>query len=201
MRSICEFDDVTGVILAGGRSTRMGKDKATLEIGGVSLFENILWVMQALFPQIIIAGDRRDLSSPDIPCYSDHYPGSALGGLYTGLYEAKTDLIFVASCDLPFPDPYIIRLILAYRHDFDVVVPKTPYGLEPIFALYRKTCLDHMKDMLEHDEYRIYDFYPKVSVRYVNVDELPDGWENSFLNVNTPEEFQSVGGNKTWGKI
>jgi len=76
MRSICSFDDVTGVILAGGRSTRMGRDKATLEIGGISLFENILRVMQEFFPQIIIAGDRRDLSSPDVPCYSDHYPGS-----------------------------------------------------------------------------------------------------------------------------
>ena len=78
-----KFDDVTGVILAGGRSRRMGRDKALLKVDGVPLFERILGMMQGFFSNVIIAGDRPDLTRPGVPCYPDRYPGSALGGLYT----------------------------------------------------------------------------------------------------------------------
>ncbi|MFA4837013.1 MAG: molybdenum cofactor guanylyltransferase [Dehalococcoidia bacterium] len=187
-----KFNDVTGVILAGGRSTRMGRDKAMLRVGedgGVTLFERLLELMQALFPKIIIAGDRPDLCQIQLPCYPDRYPGSALGGLYTGLFEANSEMIFVSPCDLAFPDPKLARLILAQRRDYDVVVPKTPAGIEPLFALYRKSCLEHMRNMLERSEYRIYDFFPQVRVRYMGVEELPSDWQWSLMNINTPEDY------------
>jgi molybdopterin-guanine dinucleotide biosynthesis protein A len=186
------FDNVTGVILAGGRSLRMGRDKTMLKIGGVTLFERILGIMNDFFSNVIIAGDRPDLTRPDVPCYPDRYTGSALGGLYTGLLEAKTEKIFVSSCDMPFPDTAIIRMILSESEGYDAVVPKPPGGFEPLFALYRKTCLGSMHDMLERDEYRIYDFYSKMRVRYLSVEELPSGWQWSLMNINTPEEYDCV---------
>jgi len=67
-------------------------------------------------------------------------------------------------CEIPFPDPDIIQLILAQREGYDAVVPKIPGGFEPLSALYRKSCLKHMRDMLERYEYRVYDFYPQVRV-------------------------------------
>jgi len=184
------FPDVTGVILAGGRSSRMGRDKAALELGGVSFFERILSVFRSLFPHVLIAGDRPDLAAPDLPCFPDRYPGSALGGLYTGLLAAETPYIFVAACDMPCPDPELIRAIAASRSGYDVVVPKTPAGLEPLFALYGKACLEPMRALLEAKNYRIYDFYPEVQVRYLEPDELPTGWERALVNVNTPEDLQ-----------
>ncbi len=186
------LDDVCGVILAGGRSSRMGRDKARLEVDGLSMFEKTLRMMRSLFFRVIIAGDRPDLSRPDLPFYPDRYPGSALGGLYTGLSSARTEWILVTPCDLPYPDETIARRLLSLRKDADVVVPKTPGGLEPLFAVYRNTCLPYMKELLENNRFKIDRFYPQVRVRYVPVAELPDGWEKSFLNVNTPEQYDSI---------
>jgi molybdopterin-guanine dinucleotide biosynthesis protein B/molybdopterin-guanine dinucleotide biosynthesis protein len=189
-KSSLTFPDVTGVILAGGRSSRMGRDKAVLELGGISFFERILSVFRALFPHVLIAGDRPDLAGQDLPCIPDRYPGSALGGLYTGLLAAETPYIFVAACDMPCPDPELIRAIVARRCGYDIVVPRTPAGLEPLFALYGKACLEPMRALLEAKNYRIYDFYPEVRVRYLEPEELPTGWERALVNVNTPEELR-----------
>ncbi len=173
----------------------MGRDKAMLRIGGedgLTLFERVLEMMQTLFSSIIIAGDRPDLCRRGLQCYPDRYPGSALGGLYTGLSEAKTETIFVSACDIAFPDVNIARLILAERRDCDVVVARTPEGLEPLFALYRKSCLEPMRQMLERRQYRIYDFFPEVRVRYLDVGELPPNWQQALININTPEDCQRI---------
>jgi len=186
------YRDITGVILAGGRSRRMGKDKTLLEIGGITLFDRALGMMRELFSEVLIAGDRKDLVRPGVRCYPDLFPGSALGGLYTGLMKSHHDMIFVCSCDMPSPNVNIARLILSQDREFDVVVPRTPDGLEPLFARYHKRCLPAMKDMLDRQEFRIYDFYPQVRTRYLDTAELPADWQNSFLNINTPEEYDRV---------
>ncbi|WP_225911612.1 molybdenum cofactor guanylyltransferase [Desulfuromonas versatilis] len=185
-------EQVTGVILAGGKSSRMGRDKATLEVEGVALFERVLGVFQRIFSDILIAGERPDLARPGVCCHPDIYPGSALGGLYTGLFEADSDWIFVAPCDLPFPDPNLIKALLRLRDGYDVVLPRTGQGLDPLFACYRKSCLEPMRRLLDNRRYRIFDFYDQVRVRYVDEHELPEGWRQALLNVNTPEEFQDL---------
>lgn len=183
--------DVTGVLLAGGRSSRMGRDKALLTIEGIPLFERVLSVLTSFFPATLIAGDRPDLTRPGIPSLPDRYPGSPLGGLYTALEAARTEWIFVVPCDLPHPDRTLVRSLLAAdRQGWDAVVPRTAGGFEPLFALYRKTCLPPIRRMLERGEYRIYDFYGEVRVRFLGEDELPPGWERALRNVNTPDEFR-----------
>lgn len=184
-------DDVTGVLLAGGRSSRMGRDKALLQIEGTPLFERALSVLASFFPAILIAGDRPDLARPGVPSLPDRYPGSPLGGLYTALEAARTEWIFVVPCDLPYPDrALVLTLLTADRHRWDAVVPRTSGGFEPLFALYRKTCLPPMRRMLERGKYRIYDFYGEVRVHSIGEDELPPGWERALRNVNTPDEFR-----------
>lgn len=192
MASEHQYNNITGVILAGGKSTRMGKDKAGLKIAGVTLFENLFGILKKLFPRILIAGERPDLEQPRVPSYPDRYPGSALGGLYTGLIEAKHDMIFVSSCDIPFPNEDLIRLIVSHRESYDVVVPKTPLGLEPLFACYHKNCLSPMREMLERKAYRVFDFYPQVQVCYLNMEEHDFDWRWSLMNVNTPEEYYRI---------
>ena len=186
------YRDVTGVILAGGRSRRMGKDKAMLEMGGVSLFDRALRMMRGLFAEVLIAGDRKDPVRPGVPCCPDLFPGSALGGLYTGLMKSSHDMIFVCSCDMPFPSVNIARLVVSQDRAYDVVVPRTTDGLEPVFARYHKRCLPVMKDMLDRKEFCIYDFYPRVRMRYLGMAELPVDWQSSLLNINTPEEYNRI---------
>ncbi len=186
------YADVTGVILAGGRSRRMGQDKATLEVAGATLFDRTLAMLHGFFSCILIAGDRPDLAQPEVPCVPDIYPGSALGGIHGGLSAAATPWIFVAPCDLAFPDPELVRFILGHRDGCDIVLPRTPGGLEPVFALYHKNCLPAMQEMLARGDYRIYDFYDQVRVRYLDAETLPVDWQRALLNLNTPEDLRRM---------
>lgn len=186
------YPDVTGVLLAGGKSRRMGQDKARLQLNGQTLFERSLELLQQFFPHVLIAGDRPDLARPGIPAIADLYPGSALGGLYTGLRAATTDWIFVAPCDMPYPDARIVRCLLANRAGVDAVVPRTAEGYEPVFALYHKNCLLLMDRMLRQNQFRIYDFYQQIAIRYLAPPELPDGWRRALININTPEQLAQI---------
>ena len=186
------IEDTTGVLLAGGKSLRMGHDKACIEVFGNTLLSLSLELLRRYFATVLIAGDRPDLAQPDIPAIPDIYPGSALGGLYTGLLSAKTDWIFVAPCDMPYPDARILELLLKHREGFDAVVPRTPDGYEPVFALYHKSCLPLMEEMLRQDIFRIYDFYQRINIHYLDWQKMPAGWERSLLNINTPEQLEQL---------
>ncbi|RNC65250.1 MAG: bifunctional molybdenum cofactor guanylyltransferase MobA/molybdopterin-guanine dinucleotide biosynthesis adaptor protein MobB [Desulfuromonadales bacterium] len=187
--------DVTGVILVGGRSRRMGRDKALLTLGGRSLVERLLDALRPLFTRIILVGDReerfRGLGLPVIP---DIHPGSALGGLHTGLVQAGTPYVFVSACDVPWPDPRVMARLCSLREGYDVVVPRTDGGIDPLFAVYGTGCLPAMERMLREGNYRIYDFYPEVRTRYVDLAELADLVTpgRTFVNVNTPEDFETI---------
>jgi len=170
----------------------MGQDKARIEVNGTPLLSRSLELLCRHFPSVLIAGDRPDLATADIPAIPDIYPGSALGGLYTGLQAARTDWVFVAPCDMPYPDEKILELLLKHCHGADAVVPRTPQGYEPVFALYHKNCLPHMEEMLQQHQYRIYDFYQRIKVHYLDWQQMPAGWERSLLNINTPEQLEEL---------
>jgi molybdopterin-guanine dinucleotide biosynthesis protein A len=188
--------DITGVILVGGKSRRMGRDKAFLQIAGKTLFERALAIFRESFDRLMLVGDRAErFAGYGLPVLPDIYPGSALGGLYTALYHAETEYIFVSSCDLPFPNRKMLLFLCSLRDGFDAVVPSTAHGFEPLFALYAKSCLGPMRELLESGNFCAYAYYPQVRVRYVQDEEIAhfnrDG--RSFMNVNTPEEFEKIG--------
>lgn len=185
-------NNVTGVILVGGKSRRMGKDKAFLEVSGKPLFEHVLDVFRENFERTILVGDRAErFNGYELPVVPDIYPGSALGGLYTGLRHASTEYVFVASCDLIFPDGELLRYLCSAKGGFDAVVPAPVHGFEPLFAVYAKSCLEPIRRLLEKGNFRIFDFYPRVKVKEVSGEELTqfDIEGKYFMNVNTPEEF------------
>jgi molybdopterin-guanine dinucleotide biosynthesis protein A len=189
--------DITGVILVGGKSRRMGKDKAFLEVAGIPLIERVLQVFRGSFENVVLVGDREErFAGYGLPVLPDIYPGSSLGGLYTGLHHAATEYVFVSSCDLPFPNAEVLRCLCSLRNGFDAVVPTTANGHEPFFALYAKSCLGPIKALLDSGDCCAYAYYPRVRVRYVPYEELArfDRDGRAFLNVNTPEEFARIGG-------
>ena len=191
--------EVTGVILVGGKSSRLGRDKAFLPVGGVPMFEKVLSVLKERMENVILVGDRPErFAKYGLPVLPDLYPGSALGGLYTGLRTSETRCIFAAPCDLPFASGELLDHMLSIREGYDVVVPMTGDDPEPLFALYSKDCLVPMRDMLEAGNFRIFDLYPRVRVRRVREDELRrhDVSGKAFLNVNTMEEYERVLGER-----
>jgi molybdenum cofactor guanylyltransferase len=190
-------NDITGIILVGGKSRRMGRDKAFLKVSGVPIFERVLEVFGKCFGHVLLVGDHEErFAGYGLTVLPDIYPGSSLGGLYTGLHHAATEYIFVSSCDIPFPNAEVVRYLLSLRTGFDAVVLATAEGYEPLFALYSKSCLATIKAQLDSGDFCAYAYYPQIKVRYVSYEELAhldlDG--KAFLNVNTPEEFLKTGG-------
>ncbi len=187
--------DITGVILVGGKSCRMGRDKAFLHIAGKTFFERVLEILGEGLDRLMLVGDHPErFAGYGLPILPDIYPGSALGGLYTALYHAETKYIFASSCDIAFPNSKVLHFLCSLRVGFDAVVPQSVHGCEPLFALYAKSCLRPMKNLLESGNMRIRDFFPQILVRYVQRGELAcfDREERSFVNVNTPEDFRKI---------
>lgn len=183
---------VTGVLLAGGRSQRMGRDKALISLDGHPLYTRALKLLCDHFTTVIIAGDRVDLGTGEVRSIPDIFPGSALGGIHTGLSSSVNDWIFVAACDMPEPNPEILKKMLTMRDGVDAVIPVTPAGYEPVFALYHKACLPYMEEMLTNEQHRIYKLYEKINVRYLDWKEMPKGWQKNMTNINTPDQLEQA---------
>jgi molybdopterin-guanine dinucleotide biosynthesis protein A len=188
--------DVTGVLLAGGKSRRMGLDKRFLKLGGQTLLRRALSVYERLFTEIlvVIAEPVPELGDIGHQIVTDLIPNCAtLGGLYTGLSVARNPRIFAAACDMPFPNPAVIGHLLECGDD-DVVMPKLATGLQPMHAVYSKACLPYFQRMmaihnlsvqavLENYGLRIR-LVPEEVLRTFDVELL------SFLNLNTPEDAE-----------
>ncbi|QOX78064.1 molybdenum cofactor guanylyltransferase [Trichlorobacter lovleyi] len=186
------FQDITGIVLVGGKSRRMGQDKALLAVQGKTLVERALEPFQQAFAQVLLIGDRPErFAGCRLPVVPDLYPGSSLGGLYTGLYHARTEHVFVTSCDLPFPNPAILRYLCNARGSYDAVIPCSSQGAEPLFACYRKSCLDTMRNQLQEGIFSISTACSQLHVRQVPYPDIApfDPAGTAFLNLNTPEDI------------
>jgi len=129
-----------------------------------------------------------------VPVVADIYPGSPLGGIYSGLCHSTTSYIFVASCDLAYPNSAVIQRICSLKGGYDAVVPVLSHGFETLCAVYSKNCQSAIQDMLDSGNHRIFDLYPQVRVRPVDYQELEciDHSGSAFLSVNTPDEFEAA---------
>jgi molybdopterin-guanine dinucleotide biosynthesis protein A len=188
---------VTGVILAGGTSSRMGRNKALLKIEELTLIERVFTTMTTLFPEVIIVTNTPD-SYTFLSCrmVADIYPATgSIAGLHAGLRASSTERIFVAACDMPFLNSTLIRFICKSAEGFDAVVPLNCSGLrEPLHALYARSALDIMQQAIEQGDKSIVNLLDRLRTRYVTHDQFRSipGAEESFRNVNTREEFAEV---------
>ena len=187
---------MTGIILAGGKSTRMGEDKALIEVGEVPLFERAYRVLREIFSEIIIvANDARPFENYEARLQKDIISDKgALGGLYTGLFHSQSHHAFCAACDMPLLNPRLIKYMAEERDEYDVIIPRTRDGLHPLHAIYSKRCLNPMRQLLNRDDLRIVNFFPQVTVRYIEEMEIRelDPHMRSLINVNTEEEMEAV---------
>jgi len=184
------------MILAGGKSIRMGQDKAFIEVDGVPIILRVFAVLDRLFREtIIVANEKEPYAELNIPVYSDLVPGQgALGGLYTGLVYSTFPYSFCVACDMPFLNRALIEYLLTRIDQYDAVVPRTSDGLQPLHAIYSKQCLEPIRHLLDLGKTKIMDFYPLIRLGIVDEKEfLPlDPEKRSFTNVNTPEELQML---------
>ena len=200
-----EKDQISGVILAGGKSKRMGVDKATITVGGELLIEYPLRILKEVFKEIMVITSnllidtlQKELSEHEnlkflTDIYSNH---GALGGIYTAMCHATTPYIFVTACDMPFISAQFIQYMASKTTEgvYDVVIPESPGGIETLHAIYRCGLKDIIKKELFKNNNKIKTFFPKVNVFYVSLDVVRmfgDG-EKMFRNINTPEELKEI---------
>lgn len=185
---------MTGIVLAGGKSSRMGFNKALIEFGGRRLIEATVDCLAALFPEVLIIAN-------DPPLYAylgrkvvpDLIPESgSLGGIYTGLSVASHPTSFFAACDMPFLNADLITLLVHEAEGWDAVVPLVGGELQPLHAVYAKTCLPFMKEAIGGGVLKIARFFPKVKVKIIEEPALRavDPHLLGFMNVNTPLELE-----------
>jgi molybdopterin-guanine dinucleotide biosynthesis protein A len=189
---------VTGVILAGGASSRMGSNKALLPYRGGRFIEAIYRLLDGLFDEVIVVTNTPE-QYRFLPCrmVGDVFPGmGALAGIHAGLRESANPWIFAVACDMPYLNGDLIRRLFAARAGEDAVVPDSGGGPEPLHAFYGKLCLPFIEEALRGDKRRIVSFYPRVRVRTVPAGEIAriDPGFDSFLNVNTPAEYYRLRG-------
>jgi molybdopterin-guanine dinucleotide biosynthesis protein A len=204
---------LTGLVLAGGQSQRLGQDKALMRIGGSgpTLIERVVTALRPLCEEILLVGGNRNRHAfLKLPLVPDVYPGAgALGGIYSGLCATQHEHALVVGCDMPFLSPDLLRYMVDLPHDYDVLVPrwareaggdgvlytpKNELAAQTLHAIYVQTCRPYMRKLLTErtGERRIVAFFPQVQVRYVEPEEVvrfdPAGW--SFFNVNTPAQLR-----------
>ena len=190
--------EVTGVLLAGGKSRRMGEDKRYLVVGEQTLFERGLRVLRSMFHEvlIVIAQDSA-LLDIDARVVRDVVPDcGSLGGIYTGLTQATTPYIFVAACDMPFLNQDVIAQFTNRRDIADIVMARLAARLHPVHALYGKGCLPAMEQMIVARQLKIQELLSHASLRVQYITEADllhiDPTWRSFYNVNTPADLETA---------
>jgi molybdenum cofactor guanylyltransferase len=190
--------EVTGVLLAGGKSRRMGEDKRYLVVGEQTLLERGLGVLRSMFHEVlvVIAQDSAPLDI-DARVVRDLVPDcGSLGGIYTGLTQATTPYIFAVACDMPFLNQAVITQFTNRRDTADIVMARLATRLHPMHALYGKGCLPAMEQMIVARQLKIQELVSHASLRVQYVTEadllsIDPSWR-SFHNVNTPEDLEAA---------
>ena len=207
---------VTGVILAGGQSRRMGKNKALMKIGNDSLIGHVIHRMRLITDELLLITNSPTEYVPlNVPMHGDILPGTgALGGIYTGLTHASHDAVLCVACDSPFLEPKLLTYLISILGEYDAVMPytyssqQTPFRnkdigvtnpshntqttLQTLCAAYSKRCLSIIELMLRESELRVHALQEHAHIKRVS----PEVWQRfdpdgiSFFNINTPQDFE-----------
>lgn len=187
---------VTVVIMAGGKSSRMGEDKSFVLVGGRPMIELIQERVAGLGDELLLVTNKPEayahLGLPMVgDVYADH---GSLGGIYTAVYHASHPYTLIVACDMPWLNRQLLGYMLTLRQTADVVVPRWQQHPEPLHAIYSKACLAPIETNLQAKRLKITAFFDKVRVHYVERTAIERFDENgrSFANINTPIELQEA---------
>jgi molybdopterin-guanine dinucleotide biosynthesis protein A len=201
---------LSGVVLSGGKSRRLGQDKALLRLWGPqgpTLLEATVAQLVDICDEVLVVSDSpRAWPALAARQVVDRYPGGgSLGGIYTGLAEAAHPFALTVACDMPFLQPALLRYMAGLPRNYDVLIPQLQAPdangqdarrrhVEPLHAIYGRPCLEPMRALLEQGERQIIRFFPAVRVRYLSPEEIAtrDPAGLAFLNVNTPRDLEEV---------
>ena len=188
------------IVLAGGKSSRLGLDKVLETVGNRSLLQLIISGVAPLSSEIIVVANREQTipqSTEDqkLRVVTDICPGKGpLGGIYTGLATSTSFYNLVVASDMPFLNQALLRYMIQLSVDFDLVVPRAGKLVEPLHAVYTKKCLTTIERMIKQDKLSVNQLFLLVRTRYVEAEEIErfDPKHLSFFNINTKADLEKA---------
>ncbi len=193
------YENITAVVLAGGRSSRMGRNKAFLKLGHKTMIETIVESLQKIFRNVIVVTNTPEkytmLNQVEfIQDIIDTKEKKSLIGLYSGLVASKTDYVFVTGCDMPFVNIEFIKYMIESIKDEDIVVPFCYDHYEPLYAIYGKRCIPGFKELIEKNKFKIIDIFKNLNVKEIQKSEIRKFDKNTlcFKNINTYEQYMEI---------
>jgi molybdopterin-guanine dinucleotide biosynthesis protein A len=192
---------ISAIIQAGGRSRRMGRDKALIDYQGRPIIAHVIDTLRVLTDDVAVISNRSDLYSSFgariVPDYDP--PCGPLGGLAAGLRAMKAELAIVVACDMPFLNVNLLRWLIDLADGYDAIVPQSGVEYEPLHAVYRRDCYHPIVQRLERGERRVISFFADVRLRPVPEAEWrvldPEG--RSLINLNTPDDLTLLSAGRT----
>ena len=188
--------EITGIVLSGGKSRRMGKEKGLCHFRGKALISYAIDTLKPLCSRLIISANNKpnEYQLYGFQVISDEIPETGpIGGLYSCLKQSQSVINLVISCDTPFVTTEVYQELLNYIGEYQAVVPVQEDGfLEPITAIYQRSCLPVILQQIEKGEYKMMDLLARLNTKFVHFDtNMSDSKPSLFHNLNSPEDLLS----------
>lgn len=189
------MSSVTGIILAGGKSRRMGQDKSFISIGGKSLIEIVMDKMLSVFEEVVIItnnASKYEKYIAKVDVRTDVIPECGpLGGIYTGLISTQSSFNFVVACDMPFLNINLLSAMIKKIDSDDAIVVEYGDRIHPLCALYHRNCSEIIKKQIDKGNFKMRDFLKCIKVKKLNETEVKEFDPNgmSLVNINTYDEY------------
>jgi len=182
---------ITAIILTGGKSTRMGTDKALLQINGKTLLESAIELCRPVCDDILISSNNSGHEEFGCQIIPDEIKDCGpIGGIYSCLKKSATDWNFVISVDTPFVTSDFIQFLVGQTKNCDVVLPVHSGEKEPLIALYNKSCLPEVEKLIELRQFKMHHLIAKLNANYVVAFEWVEKTPLLFKNLNNPDDLQ-----------
>ncbi|MBM2816106.1 MAG: mobA [Ignavibacteria bacterium] len=204
------YKDITGIILSGGKSQRMGVNKSFLPFGSVTIIEHMLNLMKSVFEDnILITNEPESYERFNIPTYPDIYKNiGPLGGIHSGLSASSTEKNFVISCDIPMMTKEIIQFISDYQSSAKIIVAKADGFIQQLCGVYNRSCLTMAEDIIKHSleqetrdvmqvkrKCKVLTLLDVVGAEIIDIEkECKDYKSGAYFNINKPEDYQKIQG-------
>jgi molybdopterin-guanine dinucleotide biosynthesis protein A len=187
---------VSGIILAGGQSSRLGQNKALIPVGGQPLVQRVVDRLSQVVRRIVrVTKSPSQFQFLDLQMVSDHYAGvGALAGLHAGLAAIDADYGLVVGCDMPFLNPALLHYMVSLAPDYDAVIPHVGAYYEPLHAIYSKRCIGPIEQRIQAGGRRLHRICEGMRVRYLTEAEIEehDPARLAFFNVNSQQDLAQM---------
>lgn len=191
------YSNITGVILAGGKSSRMGVNKSFLKLGSQTIIEHIVNLMKSIFSEVIIITNTPDeYKFLNLPLYEDIYKWKGpLAGIHSALTHSQTEKIFVLSCDVPLMSKDMIEYLIEYKSVKSVIFCEAAGYHQPLVGVYSKKILSEIEKFISNNEMSdksFHHFLENIDIEIIHPEDLPFYRDEIYLNINRPIDYEMV---------